>query len=57
VRTTGRMLPIGTVAERYGVPATTLRYWEQAGLLPAQERAGGRCEGGRGGVVHRKKIR
>jgi MerR family redox-sensitive transcriptional activator SoxR len=41
VRTTGRMLPIGTVAERYGVPATTLRYWEQAGLLPAQERAGG----------------
>jgi MerR family redox-sensitive transcriptional activator SoxR len=35
------MLPIGAVADRYGVPATTLRYWEQAGLLPAQERAGG----------------
>jgi MerR family transcriptional regulator, redox-sensitive transcriptional activator SoxR len=41
VRATGRMMPIGTVAERYGVPATTLRYWEQIGLLPAQERAGG----------------
>jgi MerR family transcriptional regulator, redox-sensitive transcriptional activator SoxR len=41
VRTTGRMLPIGTVAERYGVPATTLRYWGEGGLLPAQERAGG----------------
>jgi MerR family transcriptional regulator, redox-sensitive transcriptional activator SoxR len=41
VPTTGRMMPIGTVAGRYGVPATTLRYWEQIGLLPAQERAGG----------------
>ena len=41
MRTTRRMLPIGTVAERYGVPATTLRYWEQIGLLPLQERAGG----------------
>jgi MerR family redox-sensitive transcriptional activator SoxR len=41
VRATGRMMPIGTVAERYGVPATTLRYWEQVGLLPGQVRAGG----------------
>jgi MerR family transcriptional regulator, redox-sensitive transcriptional activator SoxR len=41
VRTTRRMMPIGTVAERYGVPATTLRYWEQIGLLPVPERAGG----------------
>jgi len=41
VRTTRRMMPIGTVAERYGVPATTLRYWEQIGLLPAAERAAG----------------
>jgi MerR family redox-sensitive transcriptional activator SoxR len=41
VRGTGRKLPIGTVAERYGVPATTLRYWEQIGLLPAQERTAG----------------
>jgi MerR family redox-sensitive transcriptional activator SoxR len=42
VRTSRRRLPISTVAERYGVPATTLRYWEQIGLLPAQERASGR---------------
>jgi MerR family transcriptional regulator, redox-sensitive transcriptional activator SoxR len=38
VGATGRRLPIGTVADRYGVPATTLRYWEQIGLLPALER-------------------
>lgn len=37
----GRRVPIGTVADRYGVPATTLRYWEDAGLLPPQERSGG----------------
>lgn len=41
MRTTRRMMPIGTVAERYGVPATTLRYWEQIGLLPAAQRAAG----------------
>jgi MerR family transcriptional regulator, redox-sensitive transcriptional activator SoxR len=41
VRGKGRRLAIGTVAERYGVPATTLRYWEQVGLLPAQERVAG----------------
>jgi len=41
VRGKGRKLPIGAVAERYGVPATTLRYWEQIGLLPAQERVAG----------------
>lgn len=41
MHTTGRMMPIGTVAQRYGVPATTLRYWEQVGLLPAQARAAG----------------
>jgi MerR family transcriptional regulator, redox-sensitive transcriptional activator SoxR len=41
VGATGRRLPIGTVAERYGVPATTLRYWEQIGLLPAQQRTAG----------------
>jgi MerR family redox-sensitive transcriptional activator SoxR len=41
VRGKGRKLPIGAVAERYGVPATTLRYWEQIGLLPALERVGG----------------
>jgi MerR family redox-sensitive transcriptional activator SoxR len=38
---TGRRVPIGTVASRYGVPATTLRYWEDLGLLPPQERSGG----------------
>lgn len=37
----GHWIPIGTVADRYGVPATTLRYWEDAGLLPPQERSGG----------------
>jgi MerR family redox-sensitive transcriptional activator SoxR len=41
VRGKGRKLPIGAVTERYGVPATTLRYWEQIGLLPAQERVAG----------------
>jgi MerR family redox-sensitive transcriptional activator SoxR len=41
VRATGRRLPISTVAERYGVPASTLRYWEQIGLLPVQERTAG----------------
>jgi DNA-binding transcriptional MerR regulator len=37
----GRRVPIGTVADRYGVPATTLRYWEDIGLLPQQKRSGG----------------
>jgi MerR family transcriptional regulator, redox-sensitive transcriptional activator SoxR len=41
VRAKGRRLAIGTVAERFGVPATTLRYWEQIGLLPAPERVAG----------------
>lgn len=42
MRAARRGLSIGVIAERYGVPATTLRYWEQIGLLPAQERAAGR---------------
>jgi len=37
----GRRFAIGTVADRYGVPATTLRYWEDFGLLPPQERSSG----------------
>lgn len=41
MRRTPRSLPIGIVADRYRVPATTLRYWEQIGLLPVQERAAG----------------
>jgi MerR family transcriptional regulator, redox-sensitive transcriptional activator SoxR len=34
-------VPIGVVADKYGVPATTLRYWEDLGLLPPPERSGG----------------
>lgn len=37
----GRGVPIGTVGERYGVPASTLRYWEQIGLLAPPRRSGG----------------
>ncbi|WP_459983614.1 MerR family DNA-binding transcriptional regulator, partial [Mycobacterium avium] len=32
------MLTIGEVARRSGVAATTLRYYEQIGLLPAPTR-------------------
>lgn len=35
------MLTIGEVARRSGVAATTLRYYEQIGLLPAPTRLGG----------------
>ena len=35
-------LAIGEVARRAGVPASTLRYWESAGLLTAPERVGGK---------------
>ena len=35
-------LSIGDVAARSGVPATTLRYYEQLGLLPPPAREGGR---------------
>jgi MerR family redox-sensitive transcriptional activator SoxR len=36
------MLSIGDVAAQSGVPASTLRYWEEIGLLPAPDRVGGR---------------
>ncbi|HTW01931.1 MAG TPA: MerR family transcriptional regulator [Streptosporangiaceae bacterium] len=36
-----QQVPIGVVADRYGLPATTLRYWEDVGLLPPQQRSGG----------------
>ncbi len=36
------MLSIGEVAAQSGVPASTLRYWEEIGLLPAPARVGGR---------------
>lgn len=35
------LLTIGDVARRTGVAQTTLRYYEQVGLLPPPERAGG----------------
>jgi len=35
-------LPIGEVARRSGVPATTLRYYESIGILPEVERRSGR---------------
>jgi MerR family redox-sensitive transcriptional activator SoxR len=35
-------LTIGETARRTGVPASTLRYWETAGLLAASERVGGK---------------
>lgn len=34
-------LTIGEVADRAGVAATTLRYYERIGLVPAPERTGG----------------
>lgn len=36
-----RELPIGEVARRAQIPATTIRYYEQIGLLPAPRRSGG----------------
>jgi MerR family transcriptional regulator, redox-sensitive transcriptional activator SoxR len=35
-------LTIGEAARSTAVPASTLRYWESAGLLPAPERIGGK---------------
>jgi MerR family redox-sensitive transcriptional activator SoxR len=35
-------LSIGDAARRAGVPASTLRYWERAGLLPVPQRVGGK---------------
>jgi MerR family transcriptional regulator, redox-sensitive transcriptional activator SoxR len=35
-------LTIGEVARRTDVPASTLRYWESVGVLPAPERVGGK---------------
>lgn len=35
-------LTIGEAADRAGVPASTLRYWESAGLLTAPRRVGGK---------------
>jgi len=35
-------LTIGEAADRAGVPASTLRYWERAGLLSIPRRVGGK---------------
>ncbi|MGB7588742.1 MAG: MerR family transcriptional regulator, partial [Solirubrobacterales bacterium] len=35
-------LTIGEAADRAGVPASTLRYWERAGLLSTPQRVGGK---------------
>jgi MerR family transcriptional regulator, redox-sensitive transcriptional activator SoxR len=40
-------LTIGQAAERAGLPASTLRYWESAGLLTAPPRVGGKRRYGR----------
>jgi MerR family redox-sensitive transcriptional activator SoxR len=37
-----RLLPIGDVAERAGMSASRIRYYESRGLLPAPERAAGK---------------
>lgn len=37
---------IGELARQSGVPATALRFWEQAGLLPAPRRVSGRRDYG-----------
>lgn len=34
-------MKIGELARLSGLPASTLRYWERAGLLPAPARSGG----------------
>jgi hypothetical protein len=41
-------LTIGEVARRAGVAATTLRYYEQIGLVSAPARLGGQPGAGRG---------
>lgn len=53
--TTG--LNIGDVARRSGVAATTLRYYEKIGLLPATSRAGGQRRYGESILAHLEVIR
>jgi MerR family transcriptional regulator, redox-sensitive transcriptional activator SoxR len=38
----GSELTIGEAADRAGVPASTLRYWERVGLLSTPRRVGGK---------------
>lgn len=42
MRTSSGDLTIGEVARQAGVPASTLRYWESAGLLTAPDRVSGK---------------
>ncbi|MFD8598429.1 MerR family transcriptional regulator [Kitasatospora sp. NPDC059646] len=35
------LMTIGQLAEKTGVPASAIRFWERHGLLPAPERQGG----------------
>ncbi|WP_028924279.1 MerR family transcriptional regulator [Pseudonocardia acaciae] len=37
------MTPIGVVVDHFGIPLSTLHYWERRGLLTAHRRAGRRC--------------
>lgn len=46
----GSELTIGEAAERAGVPASTLRYWERAGLLSTPRRVGGKRRYGAEGL-------
>lgn len=46
-----RALTIGEVSVRSGVPSTTLRYYEQIGLLPAPDRVGGQRRYGESTLV------
>lgn len=50
-------LPIGMVAELYGLPATTLRYWEDIGLIPPPRRSGGQRRYGLDALRRIKFIR
>ena len=43
-------MSIGEVAERVGLNASALRYYERAGLLPAAERVGGKRRYGQDAV-------
>lgn len=51
------LLPIGEVARRSGVPATAIRYYESAGLVPEPARAGGKRRYGARVVRHLAFLR
>ncbi|WP_378740134.1 MerR family transcriptional regulator [Nocardia brasiliensis] len=37
------LTPIATVVQHFGIPLSTLHYWERRGLIIAQRRGGRRC--------------